>query len=140
MSIAGIVLITVLLATMMLPFISLGLLRQRIRKKPTADTRRNESDSTTGDHDTNGGTMKSVPPTTKDKALESAPAVEIQPPNAAISYSVKNITSSGRENGQSPGQTNWRCACEGGFLPPNIFGNMEAVVRMGGGQCYHANR
>ena len=138
MSIAGIVLVTVLLATMMLPFISLGILRQRIRKKPTVDTRRNESDSTAGDHDTNG-TMKGVP-STKDIALESAPAVEIQPPNAAISYSVKNITSSGRENGQSPGQTNWRCACEGGFLPPNIFGNMEAVVRMGGGQCYHTNR
>ena len=138
MSIAGIVLVTVLLATMMLPFISLGILRQRIRKKLTVDTRRNESDSTAGDHDTNG-TMKGVP-STKDIALESAPAVEIQPPNAAISYSVKNITSSGRENGQSPGQTNWRCTCEGGFLPPNIFGNMEAVVRMGGGQCYHANR
>lgn len=32
---------------------------------------------------------------------------------------------------------NWRCACEGGFLPPGMFGNAEAVLRMGSGQCYH---
>jgi hypothetical protein len=32
---------------------------------------------------------------------------------------------------------NWRCACEGGFLPPGMFGGAEAVMRMGVGQCYH---
>jgi hypothetical protein len=32
---------------------------------------------------------------------------------------------------------NWRCACEGGFLPPGMFGGAEAVLRMGTGQCYH---
>ena len=32
--------------------------------------------------------------------------------------------------------SNWRCACEGGFLPPG-FGGVEAVMRMGAGQCYH---
>jgi hypothetical protein len=32
---------------------------------------------------------------------------------------------------------NWRCACEGGFLPPGMFGGAEAVMRMGAGQCYH---
>lgn len=35
---------------------------------------------------------------------------------------------------------NWRCACENGFLPPGLlksFGGMEAMVRMGTGQCYH---
>ena len=31
----------------------------------------------------------------------------------------------------------WRCACEGGFLPPGMFGGVEAVMRMGTGQCYH---
>ena len=30
----------------------------------------------------------------------------------------------------------WRCACEGGFLPPG-FGGAEAIFRMGAGQCYH---
>ena len=33
--------------------------------------------------------------------------------------------------------TTWRCACEGGFFPPGMFGNTEAVLRMGSGQCYH---
>ena len=32
---------------------------------------------------------------------------------------------------------NWRCACEGGFLPPGMLGGAEAVFRMGTGQCYH---
>jgi hypothetical protein len=34
----------------------------------------------------------------------------------------------------------WRCACEGGFLPPGMlksFGSAEAVMRLGTGQCYH---
>lgn len=35
---------------------------------------------------------------------------------------------------------NWRCACEGGFLPPGMlktFGSAEAMMRLGTGQCYH---
>jgi hypothetical protein len=35
---------------------------------------------------------------------------------------------------------NWRCACEGGFLPPGLlksFAGAEAVMRLGTGQCYH---
>lgn len=31
----------------------------------------------------------------------------------------------------------WRCVCEGGFLPPGMFGGAEAVFRLGTGQCYH---
>ena len=33
-----------------------------------------------------------------------------------------------------------RCVCETGFLPPGLlknFGNMEAMVRMSTGRCYH---
>jgi hypothetical protein len=36
--------------------------------------------------------------------------------------------------------SNWRCACESGFLPPGLlksFGGAEAVIRMSTGQCYH---
>jgi hypothetical protein len=36
--------------------------------------------------------------------------------------------------------SNWRCACEGGFLPPGLlksFSGAEAVIRMSTGQCYH---
>ena len=48
-------------------------------------------------------------------------------------------------NEQSPADSindgnNWRCACEGGFLPPGLlktFGGAEAVMRLGTGQCYH---
>jgi hypothetical protein len=39
--------------------------------------------------------------------------------------------------------SNWRCACEGGFLPPGMLqslGGAEAVVRMSTGQCYHKQR
>ena len=38
------------------------------------------------------------------------------------------------------GINNWRCACESGFLPPGIFGNLEGIVAMGSGQCYHKKR
>jgi FtsZ-interacting cell division protein ZipA len=34
----------------------------------------------------------------------------------------------------------WKCACELGFLPAGIlktFGNAEAIMRLGVGQCYH---
>lgn len=34
----------------------------------------------------------------------------------------------------------WRCACEGGFLPPGMLrslGGAEAMMRLGTGQCYH---
>ena len=34
----------------------------------------------------------------------------------------------------------WRCACEGGFLPPGMLqslGGAEAVFKMGMGECYH---
>ena len=34
----------------------------------------------------------------------------------------------------------WKCACEFGFLPEGLlktFGNAEAIMRLGVGQCYH---
>ena len=33
----------------------------------------------------------------------------------------------------------WKCNCFSGqqFLPKSIFGNMEAVLKMGTGECYH---
>jgi len=46
-------------------------------------------------------------------------------------------------SGPSFGKTeNWRCACDGRFLPPSLlksFGGMEAAVKLGIGQCYHKN-
>jgi len=34
----------------------------------------------------------------------------------------------------------WKCACEFGFIPAGLFktfGNAEAMMRLGVGQCYH---
>lgn len=48
-------------------------------------------------------------------------------------------TSNNNDGSINDGNT-WRCACENGFLPPGLlksFGGMEAMVRMGSGQCYH---
>ena len=45
------------------------------------------------------------------------------------------------ETDETDGQeddTGWRCACEGGFLPPGLLksmGGAEAVFRMSAGQC-----
>ena len=39
-----------------------------------------------------------------------------------------------------PDTNKWRCACEGGFLPPGLlktFGRAESVYKMGVGDCYH---
>lgn len=40
-------------------------------------------------------------------------------------------------------ENQWRCACEGGFLPPGMLkslGGAEAAIRMGTGQCYHKQK
>jgi uncharacterized membrane protein YhiD involved in acid resistance len=45
-----------------------------------------------------------------------------------------------KEEEITSGASNWRCACESGFLPPGLlksFGGAEAVIRMSTGQCYH---
>jgi hypothetical protein len=43
-------------------------------------------------------------------------------------------------NYESTTTNNWRCVCGQGFLPAGMFGNAEAVLRMGSGQCYHNKR
>jgi hypothetical protein len=43
-------------------------------------------------------------------------------------------------SGFSTNNNQWRCACEGGFLPAGLLqsmGGAAAVFRMGTGQCYH---
>jgi hypothetical protein len=50
---------------------------------------------------------------------------------------AQNGEANARETGTTRTANNWRCACDGGFLPPGMFGNMEAVLKMGSGQCYH---
>jgi hypothetical protein len=50
---------------------------------------------------------------------------------------TQNGDANARETETTRTANNWRCACDGGFLPPGMFGNMEAVLKMGSGQCYH---
>jgi biopolymer transport protein ExbD len=52
------------------------------------------------------------------------------------STDVTDVTDMFQQNNTN----NWRCACEGGFLPPGMlksFGSAEAMIRLGTGQCYH---
>lgn len=65
----------------------------------------------------------------KAKIDEVRIETELKPKNQASSLGSVN----GNVN-------NWRCACSDGFLPPGMFGNAEAVLRMGSGQCYHKKR
>jgi hypothetical protein len=57
--------------------------------------------------------------------------------NSETTSNDYNMSSSSNPNNND---NNWRCACEGGFLPPGLlqtFGGAEAVLRMSSGQCYH---
>lgn len=72
---------------------------------------------------------------TRSEVLPSSPPADSsQSPSLGSSASVDRIVD---ENATS---SNWRCACEGGFLLPGMLqslGGAEAVVRMSTGQCYH---
>lgn len=84
---------------------------------------------------------------------KSAESFMSQPLKSRVQVQSRQMsTSESREKTKTPSQSDilatqvnvtttqtsqWRCACEGGFLPPGMFGNMEAVLKMGSGQCYH---
>lgn len=147
MSSAGAVFITVLLATLMLPWVSVFLLRRQKPKAantdevavaPAADMSSPKTDSNAYDNDTENGKTKILTSTTII-AGESTVQLAVHPNTANASSTLNYVENSTRRDKES-GNNNWRCACEGGFLPSSMFGNMEAVVRMGGGQCYHKNR
>jgi hypothetical protein len=68
---------------------------------------------------------------TPETSSKSGSPVNNSNTNAALGM----IATNEKEN-----DNNWRCACEGGFLPPGLlktFGGAEAVFRMSTGQCYH---
>lgn len=84
---------------------------------------------------------------TKDMAGETEsqfssflPAEEDKSPVFTVSASSNENDSRNSSENNNISSSNWRCACEGGFLPPGMLqslGGMEAVMRMGTGQCYH---
>lgn len=59
--------------------------------------------------------------------------------NKSIPASVSK-TNETVSNKTKSSEYKWRCACEGGFLPPGLlknFSGVESVMRLGSGQCYH---
>jgi hypothetical protein len=66
-------------------------------------------------------TLIDIPPNTTDKKND----------NDTISDSTMMIDTTSINN-------TWNCSCANGqFLPKSIFGNMDAILKMGSGQCYH---
>jgi hypothetical protein len=72
------------------------------------------------------------------EAKVSSPSLTKVSSNSETTSNDYNMSSSNPNNNEN--ENNWRCACEGGFLPPGLlktFGGAEAVLRMSSGQCYH---
>mmetsp|Transcript_12994 Transcript_12994/g.32802 ORF Transcript_12994/g.32802 Transcript_12994/m.32802 type:complete len:154 (+) Transcript_12994:180-641(+) len=81
--------------------------------------------------------------TTKDLSenVDTFQCVFIQP-NAETKEPIKirNGLIQREDASQQQAPKIWKCACELGFLPAGIFktfGNAEAMMRLGVGQCYH---
>ena len=113
---AGVALVAVLLLVLMLPGISVCILQRKAARTSAIDEpQKNESAASfrTG-------------PTKKERSLLKS--------SHGMSDSYAGAAAGDDRRGS------WRCACEGGFLPPHMFGNVESVVRMGSGQCYHKKR
>lgn len=90
-----------------------------------------EESSSTSDNPTNHTTQ-----TTDDSSSSSVPRT------SAKEHPKQQSMDEDNDDDEDLFQMNdtWRCACENGFLPPGMlktFGNAEAMIRLGTGQCYH---
>jgi len=143
----GTALITVLVAVLMLPFLSICfLLLQRRRSEEATDEDENDvAKSASSTEDIMYSKAGNETPSAMERRIMSKPDAEVDeddtdddganPPFFDTNASLEVIAETNNKNNNK--RNNWKCACEGGFLPPSMFGNMEAVIRMGGGQCYH---
>lgn len=61
--------------------------------------------------------------------------------NSRTTESSNSANDGGSSNSTAAEQrTTWKCSCELGFFPAGMlktFGNAEAMMRLGVGQCYH---
>ena len=84
----------------------------------------------------------------KDDQEQEQDAVSVGKSTQKVAVSIpsslkkqKKVTAStSDEDAKNATDTNWRCACQGGFLPPGLLkslGGAEAFMRMSAGQCYH---
>ena len=83
----------------------------------------------------------SISPGTKAQSTASSPVKEYTDTTKAEPGQSEDDTDGVVSDGNytSKSENNWRCACEGGFLPPGMlksFGGAEAMMRFGAGQCY----
>ena len=95
----------------------------------------------------------------ENSEIETRPDADTPASNNSINTNVENSTKTETSNMDSSNakkkndddideedlfamndNSDWRCACEGGFLPPGMlktFGSAESMMRLGTGQCYH---
>jgi hypothetical protein len=135
----GIVLIVVLLVALFVPF-SILVFHSGHRTKRT-NQKEGGAWNNSGEHEAvltqdQNGTTSSTRGLSQRQAGSSSEISMRIPFNDSVKKEVERVErgATKKDNGKN---SNWRCACEGGFLPPGIFGNAEAVLRMGSGQCYH---
>ena len=110
------------------------------------------ADQPTRDGSSSASSSSNDVPTKNNKSINHAPSEiilhetkveeEVDDDNEAKRSTVKSTIQSKESSSPSPSSnaSNWRCACEGGFLPPGMLsslGGAEAVIRMSTGQCYH---
>jgi hypothetical protein len=97
-------------------------------------------------------TEKENPPTTETKDDERTPTLDVATARPTPKADANETTTDPKDDDDDDKKADsddedlfamndkWRCACEGGFLPPGMlktFGSAEAMMRLGTGQCYH---
>jgi hypothetical protein len=118
----GVVLLLVLVAALLLPLVLFFMKNPSQRTVSTAsDTWMERSERPSSNLTTNT--------TIQPKLPSSAPTLDEK--ESTIDDETRETTLPNVSTNQ------WRCACAGGFLPPGMFGNVEAVFQMGTGQCFH---
>jgi hypothetical protein len=76
---------------------------------------------------------------TKNPVNSSSSSSNTSTPTTAL-LAVKTTSIKGTDDNDYDDMMNvWKCNCYSGqqFLPKSIFGNMEAILKMGTGECYH---
>lgn len=116
------------------------------RAKPSDNSKEQQTASTSKTE-----TQKSPPKPVISKQIKSTTPNFSVPTDLQCVFITEPTTTSnktselgGSENRDAPPTIQegriWKCACELGILPAGIlktFGNAEAMMRLGVGQCYH---
>lgn len=74
---------------------------------------------------------------TEERRNEKSPSTKN---NQELKCIIIDVAGTGADDKEGNDNNTYRCACETGFLPPGLlksFGGVEAMLRVGTGQCYH---